>query len=1162
MQELKRHDCEAHFAAKIAGLKNISLALDERTDIKTNLAFVLLQSSLSTVLGGLGLAAYAAANQFMDSFITSETAKYQVPWLSINWDGWNFNDYQLRNVSQGIPKQAGSTIIELSLTPDEGIAVFELLINQSELKQVVVSTGSLNDRLQQWVIREPEASHGDEPNTSQSRHSRPNLQTPFLEPTNENEKKLTQIWEKVLGIAPIGVYDDFFELGGHSLLATQLMTRLRDQFSVELPLRKLFETPTIHGICEVIRTAQSEQNGSSNNQIHRISRDDELRLSFGQQRLWFLDKFEPGSTLYNNFTAIRLSGNLNINALQKSLDAIVERHEVLRTVFEEKKGQPVQVILPSQQCPIKEIDLPRQADKNIIEDVTLLALEEVKIPFNLRTGPLLKLVLIHLSQEESILFLIAHHIVSDGWSVNVMVQELASFYAAYNNGEVIHLPELKIQYADYAAWQRQWLDGEILEKQEKYWLNQLIKIPASIDLVTDYARPAVQSSNGANYWFELPEQLSHGLQNLSQKEGATLFMVLMAALNSLLYRYTGQEDIVIGTPVANRNRIEIEPLIGFILNILVIRGDLSGDPTFQEFLSRVKDVSLSAFSNQDYPFEMLVDKLQPERDMSRSPLFQVIFDLQDATQQTLELPGLEISPVKIDIGMTKYDLAFSMEDHGKNISGYINYNTDLFRGDTIQRLLEHFVRILNVIVTTPEIKISRIPLLSQDERDEIVGEWNQNAVSLGAYQSIGEMIEQRSKVDQNVVALTDGVHFITYGQMCQYSTQIADQLRTKQYARGDVVGLFMDRSVEAIVGILGILKAGCVYLPLDPGAPDERIRFLLADASVKGVVTGKNILDRILTILPESFGNEKILQYEDLLHSLSSQTNVKKIAYDMAPEELAYIIYTSGSTGQPKGVMISHCALANHCRVMKDHFEILPSDKVLQFSAYSFDQSIEQILVTLIAGATLYIRGPEIWTPEEFIQVIDEQKLTVVNIQPAYWLQWSQAAMRKSISIAGSLRLVIIGGDAILPEHIYLWSKTPMKHCRILNAYGPTETTITASTFDLSSENYEQSAVLRVPIGRPLPNRWFYILDQHNQPVPIGVPGELYISGDCLAKGYVNQPELSAEKFIENPFFESQPGKKMYRTGDLVRYLPSGDVEFIGRVDTQVKVRRIPNRAW
>jgi amino acid adenylation domain-containing protein len=1155
-QDLKRSDCEAHFSPKLTGLKNISNALIERADTRENLDFVLLQSSLSTVLGGLGLGAYAAANQFMDSFISSDPLDYQIPWISINWEGWNFNDSQSRNMSQGIKKQAGAGIIELSLTPDEGIQVFNLLVNQRVINQVIVSTGNLEDRFSQWISHGLQDETESEHITSSSHHSRPNLQTPYVEPTNEIENQLILIWEKVLGISPIGVYDDFFELGGHSLLATQLLTRLRDQFKVELPLRSLFETPTIHGICQLIETSKSGKIHSSDIPIQRISRDEELRLSFGQQRLWFLDQFEPGSTLYNNFTAIRLKGNLDIAGLQKSLNSIVERHEVLRTVFDERKGQPRQVILPSINTPIKVIDLTNSSEATFDNVVRQTALDEVHQSFDLKTGPLLRLVLLRLSPTESILFLIAHHIVSDGWSVMVMVQELSAFYGSFARGEAIQLPELKIQYADYAAWQRQWLDGEILEKQEKYWLDQLHNVTTSIDLVTDFSRPAIQTSNGANLWFEIPEPLSQGLQNLSKKEGATLFMILMASLNALLYRYTGQEDLVVGTPVANRNRMEIEPLIGFLLNILVIRTDLSGEPTFQDLLRKVKDGSLAAFANQDYPFEMLVDRLQPERDMSRSPLFQVIFDLQDATQQKLDLPGLEITPVKIDTGTTKYDLAVSMEDHGTHLSGYVNYNTDLFNKETIQRLLEHFERILQAVVIHPEVKISKIPLLGKADSEKILYEWNKNSYDLEVYKSLDELINKNLINNIDAVAVTDGSSSLTYGLLMYFSNQVAEQLISRQCERGDVIGLMMDRSVEAIAGLLGIMKAGCVYLPLDPGAPDERLRFILGDAKAKGLLVQGHLLHRVEKVLPDSSNPIGVFLYEALVQSGQSHVgSTDALMSIMAPDDLAYIIYTSGSTGQPKGVMVSHRALSNHLRVMVDHFKILSSDRVLQFSAYSFDQSIEQILVTLVGGATLYLRGPELWTPEQFMDVIDDQKITIVNIQPAYWLQWSQAAIKSPSVDAKSLKLVIIGGDVILPEHVNLWSQTPMKNCRLLNAYGPTETTITASTFEISPADYGQSGITRLPIGKPLQNRWFYILDKHNQPVPIGVPGELFISGDCLANGYINQPAMTAERFMPNPFIIHQPGQRMYRTGDLARYLPSGDVEFLGRVDTQVKVR-------
>jgi len=1147
IREADRTACEQQFHPKVHGLLVLEKVLQGK-----ELDFCLLQSSLSSVLGGLGFAAYSAANHFMDAFAYKRNQASPVPWISVNWDGWRFGEEQ--------PTPAGTTVAELSITPEEGVKAFQLLLSLGAASQIVVSTGELQARIEQWVKREsvPEAEIAEEIDL----HPRPSLQTAYVAPRNDLEQTIATMWQKVLGIEQVGVHDNFFELGGHSLLATQIISRLRDLFKVELPLRNLFENPTVVALAELIEAGRQAAAGLSAPSIEPIPRDGELPLSFGQQRLWFLDRLEPGSPLYNNFAALRLTGTLNVSALEQCLNEIVRRHESLRTTFSEAEGQPIQIIVPELTLSLPVVDLTHLSEVEQEAKVLELAVQEARQSFDLTHGPLLRVTLLRLAEDgspgggEHVIFVTMHHIISDGWSVGVLIQEVAALYEAFSAGKPSPLPELPIQYADYAHWQRQWLQGEVLETQIAYWKQQLDHPPV-LELPTDRPRPAIQTSRGANQWFELPQNLSQALEDLSQQEGATLFMTLTAALQTLLYRYTEQEDICVGSPIANRNRAETEGLIGFLLNTLVIRTDLSGDVTFRELLGRVREVALGAYAHQDLPFEMLVEALQPERDMSRSPLFQVMFDLQIAPLPALELPDLTFSLLKVDNGTAKFDLALSMEQGEDGLSGYLNYNTDLFDAATITRMLGHFHTLLEGIVADPGQRISALPLLAKAERQQLLVEWNHTAIAPKRYQSIPRLFEAQVEQRPDAVAVILNEKQLSYGELNRRANQLAHYLRKLGVGPEVIVGLLVERSVEAMVGILGILKAGGAYLPLDPANPRERLAFILGDAQVPVLLTHSHLADGLYATR-----NTQHVYLDTDWERIAQESDENPVS-EATAESLVYVIYTSGSTGKPKGVLISNGAIANHCRDIREHFELSASDRVLQFASYVFDQSVEQILVTLTTGATLVLRGIEVWPPADFSRVVSDFGLTVVNLPPAYWHQWVQDWDKAGVQVPeDQLRLVIIGGDVVLPETLRLWQSTPMRSARLLNAYGPTETTITALTYDIPP-GFDGS---RVPIGRPPANRTIYILDKRGEPVPVGVPGELHMGGAGLARGYLKRPELTAASFIPDPFPPpSVPplagggtggvGARLYKTGDLARYLPDGNVEFLGRVDHQVKLR-------
>ncbi len=1154
-QTLTPQDIEDHFKAKVNGLETLSNVISSILEMDTSIDFVLLQSSLSAVLGGIGLTAYSAANAFMDAFADKQNQISRFPWITVNWDGWNFNDYKTESGFSELSAKAGDSIVELSLIPDEGIHVLEKILSVREINHHIISTADIQIRINKW-INPVNITHEEKGELSKSNlYPRPKLQTPYVPPRDEVETSLVKIWQSILGIDEIGVKDDFFELGGHSLLATQLVTRVRDLYKVDFPIRNLFESPTIAGLAGLIHSASDKQNRIKQEPLLKASREVDSPLSFGQQRLWFLDQLDPSSSLYNNFAAIRISGDLDLTIFDSCLTKLIKRHETLRTVFTEKDGNPVQVVLDEIDTPSTVIDISSLNSSDQGAEIINLAREYAGKPFNLGQPPLFGVVYIILGPNEYVVFLITHHIISDGWSVNVLVHEIGIYYSQLSKNISFPIPELQYQYRDYALWQRNWMAERKFEEQLEYWKKDLFGLPSNLDLTTDYPRPPKQSTNGMSIWFDIDEKLTSDLHKFSQQKGVTLFMTLLAGFGLLIYRHTNQNDFAIGTPIANRTMLETEELIGFFLNILVLRIRMDENLEINQLLEEVKETALGAYANQDIPFEMLVDAIQPVRDMSRSPLFQVIFDLQDATMQTFDLPGLRVTHYPIDTGMTKYDLALSMEEHKTMLKGYFNFNTDLFREDTISAMQRQFVMILEQIVSSHSKAVSDFDILLESEKELILDTWNSNELHLGNYQSVMDLIEEQATKYGHRLAIVAGDSEITYSELNNLANQFASELLHSGAKDNCVVALMLDRSALAMIGILGIWKTDSIYLPLDPDAPVDRNKFYLEDSNANIIVTKKEILDQVKAQDDSFDEGKKVLFIDNYLSRkhVIGKDDVPNI--HQRPDSKAYLIYTSGSTGKPKGVVVNNTSFANHIRVVKKVFGLTMKDRVLQFSAYSFDQSIEQIAATLVSGATLFLRENEIWEPAKFTEIIKKNKLSVINIQPAYWNVWMQSMLHTgSSAMPGNLRLMVIGGDAILPEHIQMWKDTGLESVRLLNAYGPTETTITSSVYEINLNSFVDEKISRIPIGKPLPNRRYYILDHRLQPVPLGVAGELFIGGDCLSDGYLNQKELTKEKFIELAI--GRTGKqRLYRTGDLARYSPTGDVEFLGRIDNQVKLR-------
>jgi amino acid adenylation domain-containing protein/non-ribosomal peptide synthase protein (TIGR01720 family) len=874
-------------------------------------------------------------------------------------------------------------------------------------------------------------------------------------------------------------------------------------------------------------------------------------VSFSQERLWFLNELHPDSPFYNVPLALRLTGPLAVLALHASLNEIVRRHEVLRTCFGVRDGQPVQLIAPAQTVPLPLTDLQHLPDSDRTAAAQRHASAEAQRPFDLAQGPLFRAGLLRLSATEHVLLLSMHHSVTDGWSLGVLLRELAVLYPAFCAGRPSPLPPLPLQYADYAVWQRQWLQGDVLERQLAYWKDRLAGLPV-LNLPTDRPRPAAQRFHGAAQQFLLSPRLAEGVQALARHEGITPFMVLLAAFQVLLGRYSGQDDIAVGTPIANRNRAELEGLIGFFVNTLVLRTDVSGNPSFRELLGRVRQAALGAYAHPDLPFEKLVAELQPRRDPSRNPLFQVMFALQNMPLTRLELPGLIVSRVDTEEISSTFDLSLSLRETPQGLAGWCEYDTDLFDGATITRLIGHFQHLLEGIVADPGCCTGDLPLLTSAERHEIVVEWNRTPADYPRDRCLHQLIAEQAARTPDAIAVIGAERQLSYRGLDQQANRFARRLFEMGVRPETRVGVFLERSPDLIVAVLAILKAGGVYLPLDTSYPKERLATLLQDAQSPVLLTTHDLLDK----LPHD-GLPRICLATDWDTIGLESPAPPDILVDL--DNLAYVIYTSGSTGMPKGVAVSHRAAVSHFTTFAQKFGFRAGDRALQFSSLAVDFSLEDLFPTLLTGATLVFRGPDLWTPAELLAHVRRLGITVLNLPTAYWHELVPQMAENGNgcgalceALAAQLRSVEIGGESASAKAVRLWQHMRLSSVRLFNSYGPTEATVTATTYDIPPCADDLPAY-RVPIGRPLPNRQVYVLDRYGQPAPIGVPGELFLGGDGLARGYLNAPDLTAERFVPDPF-SGEPSAHLYRTGDVARWLADGNLEFLGRIDHQIKV--------
>ncbi|HEY0733618.1 MAG TPA: amino acid adenylation domain-containing protein, partial [Herpetosiphonaceae bacterium] len=872
--------------------------------------------------------------------------------------------------------------------------------------------------------------------------------------------------------------------------------------------------------------------------IERAPNRDALPLSYAQQRLWFLDQLEPGSPFYSLPFAVRLSGQLDVAVLERAFAALIARHEALRTTFVAHDGQPVQVIAPPAPLPLPLVDL-RQLPGAEREAATQKHMRaEAYTPFDLQRGPLLRTTLLQLAATDYVVLVTLHHIIADGWSIGILIRDLATLYAACAADLPSPLPPLPVQYADFAHWQRQSLTDQRLQQLLTAWIDQLHGAPTTLELPTDHPRPPVQSVHGATLPVRLPQSLTQALLTLSQQHGATLFMTLLAAFQVLLARVSGQDQLLVGSPIAGRTRAELDELIGCFVNTLVLRADLRGQPTFVALLARVRTTTLHAYEHQELPFERLVEAIQPARDLSRSPLVQVMFALHNTPQEASALPGLTLRRLPVDSGTAKFDLALSLSETADGLVGTLEYATALFARASMERLLSHFHTLLTAIVADPQQPITTLPLLTDVQRQQLLVDWNATAAWFPRDLCLTQLVEAQAAEHPEAIAIACAEQSLTYRQLDRRANQLAHQLQALGVRPDVCVGLLLTRSPDLAIAALGVLKAGGAYLPIDIAYPPERIQFMLEDARAPILLTQSHLLQaapahKLRTICLDTDWTAIAQQPETPPRSTATA------------EHLAYVIYTSGSTGRPKGVGVPHRGAINLVTWHRRTYDLSPDDRATLLAGLAFDASVWELWPYLASGASLHLPDEEIRSaPGALVEWLIAQGITICFMPTPL----AEAVLAEQRAAQLPLRALLTGGDVL---HAHEWSRLPFL---VINHYGPTENTVVTTC-----EAVEATSTALPSIGRPIANTQVYLLDSNLQPVPIGVTGQLYIGGDSLARGYLSRPALTAERFVPNPFGGSlertSAGSRLYSTGDLGRYLPDGRIDFLGRIDHQVKIR-------
>ena len=982
---------------------------------------------------------------------------------------------------------------------------------------------TVNGKLDRQALPQPDASLS---------------QQAYRAPGSELEQRIAAIWAEILGVERVGLDDNFFELGGHSLLATRVISRVRQEQQLDASLKALFERPVLEAFAQGL-----ERTTDAVSTIPLADRQQPLALSFAQERQWFLWQLEPESAAYHIPSALRLRGRLDVDALQRSFDSLVARHETLRTRFRLEGGRSYQQVQPAVSV---SIEREQFGEEGLIERIQAIVVQ----PFDLERGPLLRVNLLQLAEDDHVLVLVQHHIVSDGWSMQVMVEELVQLYAAYSQGLDVVLPALPIQYADYALWQRSWMEAGEKERQLAYWTGLLGGEQPVLELPFDRPRPVRQSHRGAQFILELDIDLSQALRRVAQQEGATAFALLLASFQALLYRYSGQADIRVGVPIANRNRVETERLIGFFVNTQVLKADLDGRMGFDELLAQARQRALEAQAHQDLPFEQLVEALQPERSLSHNPLFQVLFNYQSEARgngQAFRFDELQMESVQFDSRTAQFDLTLDLTDEEQRFCAVFDYATDLFDASTVERLAGHWRNLLRGIVANPRQRLGELPLLDAPERRQTLSEWNPAQRECAVQGTLQQRFEEQARQRPQAVALILDEQRLSYGELNARANRLAHCLIARGVGADVPVGLALERSLDMLVGLLAILKAGGAYLPLDPAAPEERLAHILDDSGVRLLLTQGHLLER----LPRQAGVEVLAIDGLVLDGYAESDPLPTLSAD----NLAYVIYTSGSTGKPKGTLLTHRNALRLFSATEAWFGFDERDVWTLFHSYAFDFSVWEIFGALLYGGCLVI-VPQ-WvsrSPEDFYRLLCREGVTVLNQTPSAFKQLMAVACSADMATQQpALRYVIFGGEALDLQSLRPWfQRFGDRQPQLVNMYGITETTVHVTYRPVSEADLEGGLVS--PIGGTIPDLSWYILDRDLNPVPRGAVGELYIGRAGLARGYLRRPGLSATRFVPNPF-PGGAGERLYRTGDLARFQADGNIEYIGRIDHQVKVR-------
>lgn len=970
----------------------------------------------------------------------------------------------------------------------------------------------------------------------------------YVAPITPLEEIIATIWCDIFHLERVGRLDHFFKLGGHSLQATQVVARVREILRLELSVRAVYTAPTIAMLAAYIEQERQQAMGQLLPPLQHISQDTNLPLSFEQQRLWFLAQLQPDDPSYNMPDALLLTGVLNKDALERSLQDLVQRHPVLRTTFKLSQSEPVQVIDAEARfvLPVRELRLsndPTTREAALLE----CCREEARQPFDLEHGSLLRATLVRITSDEHVLLLTLHHIIADAWSAEIFFRELRALYTAHVQGQPVTLPPLTVQYTDYALWQRSWFQSHILERHLTYWRQQLAGVTATLDLPTDRPRPAVQTFHGASYAFTIPLALTRQLQALSREEGVTLFMTLLTALQVLLYRYTGQNDIVVGTPASGRLHRETENVMGLFLNMLALRIPVTGNMTYHDLLERVRDTTLDAYMHQDLPFEKLLTDLPVERSLSYAPLFQVVLILQHVRLNVSTLPGLHVEMLATENATAKFDLTYLLNETPNGLQGILEYNTDLFDEATVARMATHYQQLLEALVTQTQQYIWALPLLAETERVQVLTTWQGQQQSYGQEVCLHQLVEAQVLRTPDAIALVYEEDQLSYGELNRRANQLAHHLRRLGVQPETLVGICTERSLDLVIGMLGILKAGGAYAPLDPAYPPERLAFILLNSRASVLLTQQSLLAHFA-------GYHGQVVCLDAAPNTLADEPMENPRSEVMADNLAYAIHTSGSTGQPKGVLLSHTNIVRLFAATRAWFHFGTDDIWTQFHSAAFDVSVWEIWGALCHGSKLII-VPHWLTrsPEAFYALLRFQQVTVLCQTPQAFDQMGTVATTTTDPQSSALRVVILAGEALVFQKLQAWfAQHGDVLPQIVNMYGITETTVYNTYYPVSAK--DTVTATGSVIGVPIPDLQTYILDQYLQPVPIGVLGEIYIGGSCVARGYLQRPDLTAERFLPDPFSQ-QVGTRLYRTGDQARYLPNGNIEYIGRIDQQIKLR-------